>query len=173
MIDRFFDCLPFILAREGGKTDIPGDRGGRTAFGITQATFNDWTHGVRDVWTITQEEVAAIYHARYWDACQCGKLPKGLDLAVFDSAVQHGPRNAIRFLQRAVGITADGAFGPGTLGALAGVATAMLPELIAEYLEQRQDFYNAIVEHDPTQDKFAHGWANRLAALNSEVGATA
>ena len=170
MINRFFDCLPFILASEGGKSDTPGDRGGRTAFGITQATFDDWTKSMRDVWSITNAEVAAIYHARYWDACQCDKLPKSLDLCVFDSAVQHGPRNAVRFLQRALGVTDDGALGPATLGALQTVITAnKLPDLITDYLTARQAFYVAIVQHDPTQAKFSHGWANRMAALEAEI----
>lgn len=174
MIDRFFDCLPFVLAREGGKSDTPGDRGGRTAYGITQATFDNWTqHTGRDVWTITQDEVAAIYRRRYWDLTQCDKLPKGLDLCVFDSAVQHGPVNAIRFLQRAVGVEADGAFGPDTLGALlAAVAAGKVPTLIDAYLATRQAFYAAIVGHDPSQAKFVHGWANRITALTTEIGGT-
>lgn len=171
MISRYFDCLPFILAREGGLDDNKNDRGGRTAYGITQTTFNAWTHSVRDVWTITKDEVAAIYHAKYWDACQCDKLPKGLDLCVFDSCVQHGEVHAIRFMQQALGVHDDGVFGPATLGELlAHIGAGKLPNLITAYLANRQAFYAAIIAAHPEQAEFAHGWANRLAALKSEIG---
>ena len=168
MINRFFDCLPFILAREGGKTDDPTDRGGRTAYGITQATYSTFTETMNDVWDITPEEVAAIYHTRYWDACQCDNLPKGLDLCVFDSAVQHGPGTAAKFLQRALGVAADGAIGPTTLAALS--ASVGPAALIDQYLAQRQDYYAAIIAAHPEQAKYAHGWANRITALKQEIG---
>jgi len=171
MISRFFDCLPFVLAQEGGKSDVPGDRGGRTAYGITQATFNAWTHDERDVWDISQSEVAAIYHVRYWNACQCDKMPKGLDLCAFDSAVQHGPGRAIKLLQQALGVEDDGILGSVTFGGLqARVDAGQLTSVVTSYLAARQEFYDAIIKRDKTQKKFEHGWNNRLQALRVELG---
>lgn len=174
MNTRFDTCLQFILRPdiEGGKVDDPEDHGGRTAYGITQATYDAFTGSTADVWGITQAEVAAIYHTRYWDACQCDLMPVGLDLAMFDSAIQHGPGNAVRFLQRGLGVPVDGALGPTTLGEMREfVAEGLAQNLVANYLGERKQFYASIIEHDPTQSKWAHGWANRLDKLTAAVGA--
>lgn len=175
MSKRFAHCLPFILAREGGKVDDPVDRGGRTAFGVTQLTYDAWRRGrglpSSDVWGISQNEVAEIYRARYWDVCRCDSLPVGLDLVVFDAAVNHGTRNATRLLQRAVGVVDDGAFGPHSENALVAViAAGGVPDLIARYIDGRRAFYAAIVARDPSQSRFARGWENRLAHLETELG---
>jgi lysozyme family protein len=42
---------------------------------------------------ITDEEVAAIYKAYYWDAADCEMLDWPLNLAVMDLAVNGGPGN--------------------------------------------------------------------------------
>ena len=174
MSARFLACLPFILAREGGKVDDPVDRGGRTAYGVTQLTFDAWRRGrglaSGDVWNITPDEISAIYRARFWDVCKCDTLPVGLDLAVFDAAVNHGTRNAIRFLQRTIKTTDDGVFGPMSAAALASLVEAgHTPELIELFIDIRETFYKAIVERDPTQAKFSRGWSNRLAHLQTEI----
>jgi len=45
-------------------------------------------------------------------------LPGGLDLAVFDFAVNSGPARAVKTLQRIVGVPADGVMGAMTLDAV-------------------------------------------------------
>ena len=175
MSARFLACLPFILAREGGKVDDPVDRGGRTAYGVTQLTFDAWRRGrglaSGDVWGITQAEVAEIYRARFWDVCKCDTLPVGLDLAVFDAAVNHGTRNAIRFLQRTLGVVDDGDFGPKSAKALADlVAGGHTAAMIESYIDRRASFYGQIVARDPSQSRFSRGWANRLSHLQAEIG---
>lgn len=174
-MDRFDECLPFILAREGGKVDDPTDRGGRTAYGVTQRAYDAYMRSKgrtsTDVWLITPSEVADVYRSGYWIPTRCGELPKGLDLAVFDAAVQHGTKRAIVFLQRALCITEDGQFGPKTLEAVQDdVANDVVAYLIKSYIRIRDEFYDAIVAHDPAQSKFRKGWANRMAALSNETG---
>ena len=39
---NFNETMKLMLNLEGGKTDEKSDRGGRTNFGITQRTYNDW-----------------------------------------------------------------------------------------------------------------------------------
>ena len=65
-------------------------------------------------------ETGAIYRARYWDAVAGDELPEGLDLAVFDFAVNSGPVRAVAYLQAALGVAQDGIVGPVTLGAVDG-----------------------------------------------------
>ena len=172
---RFEACLPFILAREGGKVDDPADRGGRTAYGITQRTYDSWRGGSADdmdVWDITRQQVANIYKSLYWTLAHCDDLPAGLDLAVFDAAVNHGVSRSVKFLQRALAVTEDGVFGVDTKSAMESDQSAgALPELIDTCISIRRSFYHALVVRQPSQERFARGWENRLQALAAAVHA--
>lgn len=107
---------------------------------------------------IPDDHLADIYRKRYWDACRCDELPDGLDLAVFDTAVNTGPAQAARLLQRIVGVTADGGIGPKTLAAVNDfVTTHGLDGLIEAYTEARQNFYRLL----PTYVHFGEGWRKR------------
>ena len=41
-MSRFQECLKVVLQHEGGKVDNKSDRGGRTAYGITQRVYSDY-----------------------------------------------------------------------------------------------------------------------------------
>lgn len=173
-MSRFDECLRFVLEREGGYVNRPEDRGGATSHGVTQATYDDWR--VRSgkarmpITGISREEVAAIYRDRYWTACRCDSLPKPLDLVVFDGAVNHGPRQSIRFLQRALGVGDDGIIGPVTIKAAhKDVESGMLEEICADILEQRKAFYDNLCIKDPRQLTFRKGWGNRLTHLAEAI----
>lgn len=167
---RFDYCLIFVLSREGGYVDHKSDRGGRTNKGITQRVYSKYRKEAgltdRHVKDITNDEITAIYRLKYWNQAKCGLLPDPLDLYVFDSAVNHGPARAVKLLQRALGVDDDGLLGPKTIDALhEEIAAGQLSELCRNFLVIRQEFYDAIVENDPTQQVFADGWANRLEHL--------
>lgn len=77
--------------------------------------------------------VRALYMADFWNRCRCDALPAGIDLMVFDHAVNAGPDRAGRALQLAVGRRRDdinGAVGPATLGQVVQAA-ALLDTLAA------------------------------------------
>jgi lysozyme family protein len=59
----------------------------------------------------------AIYRARYWNVVQGDALAAGVDLMMFDHAVNAGQPSAVMLLQHIVGVDADGALGPITLAA--------------------------------------------------------
>src|SRR5579871_5727548 len=95
----FADCLPVILRSEGGFVDDPQDPGGATNLGITLNTLSAWqgrTATVEEVKGLTPAAVAPIYQAMYWNVARCGQCPAGVDLMVFDEAVNQGPGRAIR-----------------------------------------------------------------------------
>ncbi|NBY21315.1 MAG: hypothetical protein EBQ73_00210, partial [Gammaproteobacteria bacterium] len=98
MKENFPQALKQVLKYEGGKVDDPRDPGGRTAFGVTQDTYNAWRkkQGLpnADVFTISQADVAAIYRQEYWDSIRGDDLPAGVDFAVFDFAVNSGVSRA-------------------------------------------------------------------------------
>jgi lysozyme family protein len=163
-VSGFAQALPFVLAREGGYVDHPLDKGGPTNFGVTQATFDRWLASKgkppRPVKEITDEEVAAVYHADYWLASKCDALPWPASLAHFDAAVNHGPLRAAYMLQEALGVEADGKIGPKTLAAAAAIHPS---ELVDRLLWIRVKFYQAISKGD--QLVFLRGWLARVLEL--------
>lgn len=168
MIESLIDRL---MSREGGYVDHPDDRGGPTNYGITQATLADWRSepvSAADVQDLMPDEARAIYRHRYWTGPGFDRLdihPLTAEI-VFDAAVNHGPRTAVRLLQRAAGVADDGLIGPITRRA----ASAASPrDLTARLLAHRGLYYGEIIGADPSQDVFRNGWANRLAELISRL----
>lgn len=171
---RFEQCLKHILQFEGGYVNHPADRGKATNYGITQHVYNSWNalkgRTLESVERIDQGEVRDIYKQRYWDACHCDDLPQPLDMVVFDSAIQHGVRRAIKWLQHCVLAAADGIIGENTLFNLHGFVIARrLDEVIENYLDGRTAFYAQLIAHDPIQQVFSQGWKNRITALEKFI----
>ncbi len=104
--ERFDRCLREVLRWEGGFVDDPRDPGGTTNRGVTLATARafhldsdrDGDVDAADVRRLSQADAARVYRQAYWLKAGCGRLEPGLDLLVFDSAVNQGPAFALRLL---------------------------------------------------------------------------
>lgn len=159
-------ALPVILRAEGGFVDHPDDPGGATNRGITQSTYTNWLRTVgresRSVKDITDEEVIDIYRSQYWEEAHCDDVPWPVSLAHFDAAVNHGVRQAIRFLQGVTGANVDGIWGPETQGAVARMDP---DELLREALWARLKFYASITVRRPQFRTFLAGWLLRVIKL--------
>ncbi|HBV7902443.1 glycosyl hydrolase 108 family protein [Enterobacter asburiae] len=167
----FQHALDFVLAKEGGYVNDPTDKGGETKFGIS-----DKRDGIADGKTdvngdgkpdtaikdLTPEQAAQIYFRDYWQAAYCTDWPDGISLFVFDSSVQHGVKAAIRQLQSAAGVTADGIVGPNTTRA---VICADPEWLLNRCFLRRSRFYADIIKSNASQGKYLSGWFNRLDEL--------
>jgi lysozyme family protein len=168
---RFDACLAIVLRLEGGFTDDPRDPGGATNFGITRRTLARWRNitpwqalPVAAVKALTRDEAACIYKALYWDRCQADALPAGLDLALFDFAVNSGPERAIALLQKEVGAVPDGLIGPETLAALkARIALTGVAGLIIALCNGRLSFLQRLA----ISVTFGSGWSRRVAEIRS------
>ena len=110
--DLFSKALDFVLASEGGLSDDPADPGGLTNFGISQRSYPN-----EDIRAMTRERAAFLYKRDYWTPIH-GDLLGAAGLCVFDSAVNQGPRLAVRLLQSALDVEMDGKVGPDTMEAL-------------------------------------------------------
>ena len=161
-VKTFADCLPVILREEGGFSDDARDPGGVTNLGVTAATWAAWTGQPATeaiMRALTPERVTPLYRADYWNAVDGDKLPDGLNLCVFDFAVNGGPGRAAKTLQGVVGAAQDGQVGPGTLGAIdTFVGAHGLKELVQAYCDSRAAFYRSL----PTFATFGKGWLNRV-----------
>ena len=170
MTTTFDDALHFVLRWEGGLSDDPDDRGGRTMKGITQRVYDAWRRSQnrvpQDVATIADDELAAIYRDNYWTKASCHQLQAKLDLVQFDTGVNMGTNRAIKILQQAVDTASDGVFGPGTLAACQACTPA---DAVARYCAIREDLYKTFAQRQG-QAKFFRGWMNRLNDLRAEAG---
>ena len=155
-------AIYFTLQAEKGYSR---DDGG-TMYGVTQAVYDTYRESVglpyQDVAAIRMSEVQAIMLHTYWLPGGCDKMPARLGIAHFDTAYNEGVEEAIKILQHALGITADGIFGPETMH---GVAAAEQINLLASYLNARRNSYHEIVAANPSKEKFLQGWLNRVYAL--------
>lgn len=153
----FPKCLQLVLREEGGNDDDPLDHGGRTSRGITQSEWNTWINGhpglPSDVWRAPQEEIEKLYRAQYW-LPYCDRMPSGLDLVFFDFAVNSGRQQAVKSLQRALGVSPDGMLGIKTWAA---IESASDYELIQSYSDRRRTFYHALAQFP----RFGNGWIAR------------
>ncbi len=154
---NFDQAFHKLLGHEGGFVDHPSDPGGATNWGVTQAVAraNGYTGHMRN---FPVEQAKAIYRRMYWDAVRAEELPPGLRYAVFDAAVNSGPKQAIKWLQRAVGATDDGVIGGQTLA----MARAAQPDFAAKrMLGERLQFMTDL----KTWPVFGRGWARRIADM--------
>lgn len=147
----FDKCFEKVVAHEGGISENPKDPGGLTNYGISQRAYPNL-----DIRSLTLAEVRELYKRDYWDRAQCDKLPPTLAYLLFDAAVNSGIGQAIRFLQRALGVADDGVLGPLTLSM---VSRADAESICARFIGQRLDFMTRL----STFDYFGKGWSRRLA----------
>ena len=165
MADNFDTALDVILALEGGFSNHPADPGGATNLGITRERLSLWLGreaSIKDVKDISLETASEIYRAHYWNAARCGDLPSGVDLAVFDCAVNQGVGRATRFLQIACGAKIDGVVGPETL---AKVREKSVDNLLIEFFAQRMRSYGNLPSLFKT---FGLGWSRRLMFVHDK-----
>ena len=165
MSNKFSEALEVILHHEGGYVNHPKDPGGETNLGVTKRVYEDFG-GTKDMKELTKEDVEPIYKKNYWDRVKGDDLPEGLDLCIFDFAVNAGPGRAAKFIQRLVNTTVDGGIGPNTLGKIKEyVVTYGIEETITSYALMRQNYYESL----STFDTFGRGWTRRVSEVTEKA----
>ena len=155
-------CFPLVIKHEGGFVEHKSDPGGMTNLGVTKAAWEEYLgrevteQEMRD---LTIKEVKPFYKARYWDAVRADDLPRGVDYAVFDFAVNSGVSRAARTLQECVGATKDGIIGPRTIEAANRCDRVQLARSLCD---KRLVFLQGL-PHFPT---FARGWTRRVLEVS-------
>lgn len=163
MRDRFHASLAVVKKWEGGLSDYKQDPGGITKWGISlrflrgigmDINGDGVVDGV-DIRNLAEVQVAELYRWHFWEEVEGEQLPDGLDLCVFDCAVNQGVGRARRLLQKSVGVKADGIIGPKTMRAIQNA----IPEVVInEFMARRARHYsrlrNVVV--------FGLGWFRRL-----------
>jgi lysozyme family protein len=165
MRENFPMALQAMLKHEGGYVFHEKDPGGMTNLGVTKRVWESWVgHTVdeKQMRALTPALVAPLYKKKYWDRVSGDALPTGLDMAVFDFAVNSGVGRAAKMLQELLGVTQDGVIGPQTL---AKVVEKDSSQLIADYNAKRLAFLQAL----PHWDTFGRGWGRRVAEVTQQA----
>ena len=154
-VDAFPRAVEVVLAHEGGYSNDLQDPGGETKFGISKRSYPDL-----DISTLTKEDAVALYRRDFWERLKLGLLPAALGMAVFDGAVNQGPRPAVRMLQQCLGVKRDGIVGDITAEAARHRDTE---EILEDFLAERALRYAATASFD----RFGQGWVRRLFRLHT------
>jgi lysozyme family protein len=159
---EFDPAFKFMLPHEGGYNFTAGDQGGKTKFGISQATYPNV-----DIEKLTLDEAKHIYDRDYWIPFYLSEIvSQALANKIFDMSVNMRPRSWASIVQEAccdcgVNVVVDGVWGPLTRTA---VNSCNAEDLIAALKLRQEQHYRRLVAHDPTQEKFLKGWLNRANA---------
>ncbi|CAD7338236.1 hypothetical protein FIM10_09440 [Sphingomonadales bacterium 56] len=169
-----------VIAREGGFSHHPADRGGATNFGITEAVAraNGYAGDMR---RLPRALAESIYRRLYWErpgyAFVAEMVPE-IAAELFDSAVNMGAATATGFLQRALNalnrnqkdypdLKVDRVIGAKTLAALKAFMALRGKageKVLLKAIEALQgERYLALAESRPANEAFLYGWlANRV-----------
>lgn len=157
--------ITLVFGHEGGYVNHPKDPGGPTKYGITQRTLKAWRGkpvSIADVKALTLDEASRILKAQYWGPVRGDALPSGLDHAMFDFAVNSGPAQAAKILQRILGVAADGVIGARTLQA---VAAKNIASLLDTLKAERMVFLKSL----KNWKTFGDGWGKRVKRVTQEA----
>ena len=139
-----------LMDNEGGYVNDPNDSGGETKYGISKKAYPDL-----DIPNLTIAQAMEIYRKDYWDRCKCDNIPDALSVAVFDFAVNSGVKTAIKKLQIALGVKADGIIGNQTLGACNRIP---VKKVLEDYMDLRLDYLMSL----PKWKYYGNGWGARV-----------
>lgn len=160
-MNAFDRCWAFLQRDdiEGGAkiSNDPDDRGGLTRYGISQKAFP-----TVDIRNLTEDGAKDLFRRHYWDQANCDKFPTPVAIALADSSFNQGVATAIKLLQTALKVEADGMVGKNTIAA---VNRRPPLEVVNEFLSHRALRYSA------GQEKFRRGWFLRLFRLKDALAA--
>jgi len=166
----FAPAIAILLEHEGGFAERDAGRAGCVNRGLTQRRIMDtkraqtWEEAYTFVKEMTLEEARGIYKDDYWDKHQLGKIDsQRFATVLFSTMANMGEGTAVKNLQKALGITADGKLGPLTLASLNGMAPAEVEE---KWKQRLVDYYTQIAPR--VGPRYLKGWLARVDELFGE-----
>ena len=160
MID-FDTAFERLIGHEGAFSNDPKDpgnwTGGKVGTGQLKGTkygIAANTYGHLDIEHLTLEQAKGIYRSDFWDILEVAH--PAIKFQLFDAAVNHGRGNAVRLLQRAVGVADDGAWGKVSQAALEQIDCN---DVLLRFLAHRFKFWASLQAFD----FYGRGWVRRGA----------
>lgn len=153
----FDDAFVKLIGHEGGyvspeRAILNDDPGGETKYGISRRSYPG-----EDIAGMTLDRAKLIYRRDFWGPAGCDTVPPSVRFDLFDTAVNSGPKQAVKLLQRAVQETDDGILGPRTLQAV----QSMQPQRLAAHFNAHRLLLMTDLKNWPSNGR---GWARRVAS---------
>jgi lysozyme family protein len=162
---HFALALETTMRFEGGWSNHPSDRGGKTKYGITQKTLRNYNKRMGTWLTIeglTPEQAADVYWILYWKEMRIDRLPHAVQGLMFDWSV-HAGFFSIRSLQRHFKLKPDGVVGPRTRASMDKAIVTWGSEHVLRALAiRRMNHLCRLVRRDRKQGDFIVGWWTRV-----------
>ena len=151
---KFEIAIGPVLENEGGYVNNPNDPGGETKYGISKRQYPGL-----DIKNLSLEDAKGIYRKDYWqfDEIEDQTIADKL----LDMAVNMGVGTAVRLLQSALNLPADGVFGPKTKVAVNGNPPEKTLQLLRFYAVVH---YLDLISKNAKLAKFKRGWLIRAVA---------
>lgn len=160
MIGSFPYAFARVIDIEKGLSldeNDPGNwTGGRKGVGFLKGTkygISAKTYPNENIKELTLDRAEFLYKRDFWDKIKGDQLPDPLSYFVFDAAVNHGESAAIRMMQVALKVEADGIVGHNTLKA----SKSANNEVCAVFFANRCFRYMG----DPNFNLYGRGWFKR------------
>lgn len=150
---NFDEAFDRLIGHEGGYSNRSpkDDPGGETNWGISKRSYPRI-----DIKNLTRDQAKEIYRTDYWLRGGADKYDGAIGYQFFDAAVNSGIENAVRFLQRAVGVADDGNVGPITIATIKAMSVT---DVLARFNAERLEFMTKLSNWDAN----SRGWARRIA----------
>lgn len=165
---NFEKYFPKLVEWEGSAFEnVPGDKGGPTKYGVILSEWKakgwdkngDGKIDVEDLKLISANDAMSIVKSHYWDVLKADQINnQSIAEMLVDFAYTSGVTTSARKLQEVLGTVADGIIGPNTLNK---INTSDPQKTFDNFKQKRINFYKAIAENNPSQNKFLKGWLNR------------
>jgi lysozyme family protein len=181
----FDRALKHTLGIEGDYSDNPADSGGKTRFGITEATARAYGY-TGDMRFLPLDVAKNIYYDNFWKRMWLDRIAEYSEpvaLELFDTAVNCGQDLPGRHLQRILNIfnnramqypdiAVDGQIGANTLASLVKFLDRRGKEgekVLVEALNSMQGaFYTELAERRPKDEAFTYGWFKNRVMKRAE-----
>lgn len=151
---------------EGGMSRDPNDPGNWTGGKVGVGNLLGTKYGIAantypnvDIPNLTQEKAAAIFKRDYWDKVGGDFQPAGVDLCLYDTAVNSGTARARQFQQKVLGSTAPAFSALAVISAKAGKYTDQVKALCAARL--------SFLHHLGSFGRYGKGWTARVADVEA------
>lgn len=144
---KFKQFVNQVYAFEGGYSDVKGDIGGKTKYGMTEKTYNSFLPKGSphvDIKDVSQEDIEKMYYEKFWKGSGADKIEDPRLAFVHFYSYIGAPNTSKQWLKKSGGD-------------------------VEKYLKIKEA-HHIEFSKKPDQAKFLNGWLNNNKAMQEMVG---
>lgn len=169
-MNTFGKAMDFVFKWEGGLCEDAADAGGITNYGVCLRFLKSIKPDASrdDIIHMSSEQAKDIFYNEFWLRCNCDQIPDKIAFALFDTAINLGCKQAVKLLQRTIGVKDDGIIGIVTINECNDRVEEQ-DAVVDAFLKKRTQFYRDLANKKHSQQVFLNGWLNRVNDLNKTL----